>query len=250
MRLGLTIGYSGAKMSLDMPLIEEAERLGFYSVWSAEAYGSDAVTPLAYIAALTTKIKLGTSIMQIPGRTPAMCARLLGSTVTAGSAARGSALDASPWLQWLTRRYRAALETALVRPSLILLAALSSLAFSLLLLLMLPRELAPLEDTGWFAIHVSAPEGATLGYTDRYAKDSERIGAAIPEMDSYYTVVRHLGHAQRLVRSRPQTIRDRQRDRSGPRRHSRRYGLCAQSSSVQPGRQQNAGAIGRARSRL
>lgn len=121
--------------------------------------------------------------------TPAMCARLLGSTVTAGSAAQGSALDASAWLQWLTRRYRAALEAALVRPSLVLLAALSSLAVSLLLLLMLPRELAPLEDTGWFAIHVSAPEGATLEYTDRYAKDSERIGAAIPEMDSYYTVV-------------------------------------------------------------
>ena len=74
MKLAMGIGYSGARMSIDMETILEAERLGYDSVWSAEAYGSDAVTPLAYIAALTTKIKLGTSIMQIPGRTPAMCA--------------------------------------------------------------------------------------------------------------------------------------------------------------------------------
>src|SRR6185503_16283006 len=71
MRLGLMVGYSGAQLSLDMDLIKEAERLGFDSVWSAEAYGSDAVTPLAYIAAQTTKIKLGTGIMQLPGRSPA-----------------------------------------------------------------------------------------------------------------------------------------------------------------------------------
>lgn len=74
MRLGLTIGYSGAKMSLDMPLIEEADRLGFYSVWSAEAYGSDAVTPLAWIAARTKQIHVASGIMQMPARTPAMTA--------------------------------------------------------------------------------------------------------------------------------------------------------------------------------
>ena len=50
MRLGLTAGYSGAAMSVNLPLIHEAERLGFDSVWTAEAYGSDAVTPLAWIA--------------------------------------------------------------------------------------------------------------------------------------------------------------------------------------------------------
>ena len=71
MRLGLMVGYSGAQLTLDMDLIKEAERLGYDSVWSAEAYGSDAVTPLAYIAAQTTKIKLGTGIMQLPGRSPA-----------------------------------------------------------------------------------------------------------------------------------------------------------------------------------
>jgi F420-dependent oxidoreductase-like protein len=70
-RLGLMIGYSGAQVSLDMDLIQEAERLGFDSVWSAEAWGSDAVTPLAWIGAQTKKIRLGTAIMQLPGRSPA-----------------------------------------------------------------------------------------------------------------------------------------------------------------------------------
>jgi F420-dependent oxidoreductase-like protein len=71
MRLGLVTGYSGSQLSLDMELIKEAERVGFDSVWTAEAYGSDAVTPLAWIGAQTSKIKLGTGIMQLPGRTPA-----------------------------------------------------------------------------------------------------------------------------------------------------------------------------------
>ena len=74
MRLGLSAGYSGSKVSLDMALIEEADRLGFHSVWTAEAYGSDAITPLAWIGALTKQIKLGTGIMQMPARTPAMTA--------------------------------------------------------------------------------------------------------------------------------------------------------------------------------
>jgi F420-dependent oxidoreductase-like protein len=74
MRLGLTIGYSGAKMALDMPLIEEADRLGFHSVWSAEAYGSDALTPLAWIAARTKQIHVASGILQMPARTPAMTA--------------------------------------------------------------------------------------------------------------------------------------------------------------------------------
>ena len=71
MRLGLMVGYSGAQVSLDLDLIQEAERLGFSSVWTAEAWGSDAVTPLAWIGARTSKIRLGTAIMQLPGRSPA-----------------------------------------------------------------------------------------------------------------------------------------------------------------------------------
>ncbi len=74
MRLALNLGYSGPRYSLDMPLVLEAERLGYDSVWSAEAYGSDAVTPAAWIAARTERIHVGTSIMQIAARTPAMTA--------------------------------------------------------------------------------------------------------------------------------------------------------------------------------
>jgi F420-dependent oxidoreductase-like protein len=71
MRLGMMMGYSGAQVGIDIELIREAERLGYDSVWTAEAWGSDAVTPLAWIGAQTTKIKLGTGIMQLPGRSPA-----------------------------------------------------------------------------------------------------------------------------------------------------------------------------------
>jgi F420-dependent oxidoreductase-like protein len=74
MRLGLMLGYSGARISIDMDLVREAEALGYHSVWAAEAWGSDAVTPLAWIGAQTTSIKLGTAIMQLPGRSPASTA--------------------------------------------------------------------------------------------------------------------------------------------------------------------------------
>jgi F420-dependent oxidoreductase-like protein len=71
MRLGLMLGYSGSKVHIDMEAVKEAESLGFDSVWTAEAWGSDAVSPLAWVAAQTTKIRLGTGIMQLPGRSPA-----------------------------------------------------------------------------------------------------------------------------------------------------------------------------------
>src|SRR5690348_4176056 len=74
MRLGLSLGYWGARPGDALPLVQEAERLGFDSIWTAEAYGSDAVTPLAWLGALTSRIKLGTGIMQMPARTPAMTA--------------------------------------------------------------------------------------------------------------------------------------------------------------------------------
>jgi F420-dependent oxidoreductase-like protein len=74
MKLGLMIGYSGAEMKLPVERVQRAEGLGFDSVWTAEAYGSDATSPLAYLAALTKRIRLGTSIMQLAGRTPAMAA--------------------------------------------------------------------------------------------------------------------------------------------------------------------------------
>jgi len=74
MQLALNLNYSGASVALDMDKVLEAERLGYTSVWTAEAYGSDAVTPAAWIAARTTRIHVGTGIMQIPARTPAMTA--------------------------------------------------------------------------------------------------------------------------------------------------------------------------------
>jgi F420-dependent oxidoreductase-like protein len=74
MRLGLNIGYSGAKIELPMDMIRAADEMGYYAVWTAEAYGSDAITPLTWIGALTKNVRLGTAIMQMPARTPAMTA--------------------------------------------------------------------------------------------------------------------------------------------------------------------------------
>ncbi|MEM9174385.1 MAG: LLM class F420-dependent oxidoreductase [Myxococcota bacterium] len=74
MKLGIIAGYSPAQMSVPMDMIKEAENLGYSSVWTAEAYGSDAVSPAAWILAQTEKINVGTAIMQMPGRTPAMTA--------------------------------------------------------------------------------------------------------------------------------------------------------------------------------
>ena len=74
MKLGLSIGYSGAHLDVPVALVQRAEELGYDSVWSAEAYGSDAITPLAFLAAKTSRIKLGTGIMQLAARTPANAA--------------------------------------------------------------------------------------------------------------------------------------------------------------------------------
>ena len=76
MRLGLALGYAspGTNPTELIALAQEAERLGYDSAWTAEAWGTDAVTVLAWLGAATTTIKLGTGIMQIPARTPAMTA--------------------------------------------------------------------------------------------------------------------------------------------------------------------------------
>jgi F420-dependent oxidoreductase-like protein len=74
MKLGLHIGYSKARLEVPVALVQRAEELGYDSVWTAEAYGSDAVTPLAYLAGKTSRIKLGTAIMQLAARTPANAA--------------------------------------------------------------------------------------------------------------------------------------------------------------------------------
>src|SRR5580704_2616131 len=74
MRLGITVDMSGAQPKLDIERVKEAERLGFAQAWTGEAYGTDAVTPATWMLARTTKLKVGTGIMQIPARTPACAA--------------------------------------------------------------------------------------------------------------------------------------------------------------------------------
>jgi len=63
MRLGLNVGYWGAGLRGNTELVEEADRLGYHSVWAAEAYGSDVVSVLAWFGARTDRINLGSGIM-------------------------------------------------------------------------------------------------------------------------------------------------------------------------------------------
>src|SRR3954468_19138023 len=76
MKLGVHIGYWGLGLSGQdqLEIVQTAETLGYDSVWTAEAYGSDAATILGWIAGQTSKIKIGSAIFQIPGRSPAMTA--------------------------------------------------------------------------------------------------------------------------------------------------------------------------------
>jgi F420-dependent oxidoreductase-like protein len=74
MRLGLNCGYWGSDPKDNVTLVQEAEKAGFHSLWTAEAYGSDAVTTLTWLAAKTEHIHVGTAIMQMTARVPAMTA--------------------------------------------------------------------------------------------------------------------------------------------------------------------------------
>jgi F420-dependent oxidoreductase-like protein len=76
MKLGVHIGYWGLGLSSQdqLDIVLEAERLGYDSVWAAEAYGSDTATVLAWLAGQTSTIRLGSGIFQMPGRSPAMTA--------------------------------------------------------------------------------------------------------------------------------------------------------------------------------
>ncbi|MBT4522825.1 MAG: LLM class F420-dependent oxidoreductase [Halieaceae bacterium] len=96
MKLGFLLGYSGKQIHIPMDLIKHAESLGFDSVWTAEAYGNDAVTAATWVLSQTEKIRVGTAIMQMPARTPAMCAmtsmslaQLSGGRFVAGLGASG-----------------------------------------------------------------------------------------------------------------------------------------------------------------
>jgi len=86
MKLSTTIKFTPGH-GVDMELVWEAERLGFEAVWAGEAWGSDAVSPVAWVLAQTKRIKAGTSIMQMPARTPA-CAAMTAMTLQALSGNR------------------------------------------------------------------------------------------------------------------------------------------------------------------
>src|SRR5438445_8191376 len=76
MKLGVHIGYWGLGLSSEdqLKIVQEAERLGYDSVWTAEAYGSDAATILGWLAGQTSRIRLGSAIFQMPARSAAMTA--------------------------------------------------------------------------------------------------------------------------------------------------------------------------------
>jgi F420-dependent oxidoreductase-like protein len=76
-KLGLFVDYAAATIKVPLERIQLAETLGYDSVWTAEAYGSDAMTPLAFIAAHTSRIRLGTAVAQVAGRPPTMAAMQL-----------------------------------------------------------------------------------------------------------------------------------------------------------------------------
>ncbi len=130
MKLGVHVGYWGLGMGPQdqLQVVKEAERLGYDSVWAAEAYGSDAATVLAWLAAGTSTIRLGSAIFQMPGRSAAMTAmtaatldELSGGRVLLGIGSSGPQV-AEGWhgqrfarqLQ-RTREYVAVVRTALAR---------------------------------------------------------------------------------------------------------------------------------------
>jgi F420-dependent oxidoreductase-like protein len=86
MKLAMTLKFSPTS-GVDMELVSEAERLGYDAVWAGEAYGTDAVTPVAWVLAQTKRIKAGTGIMQMPARTPT-CAAMTAMTLQAMSGNR------------------------------------------------------------------------------------------------------------------------------------------------------------------
>ena len=77
MKLGLALDYAVPRLEVPLDLVRHAEARGFHSVWSAEAYGSDAITPLAWLAGQTRSIRLGTALAQISARVPTMLAMQL-----------------------------------------------------------------------------------------------------------------------------------------------------------------------------
>jgi alkanesulfonate monooxygenase SsuD/methylene tetrahydromethanopterin reductase-like flavin-dependent oxidoreductase (luciferase family) len=99
MKLGLHLGYWNRNPYPGIEIAKEAENLGYDSIWTAEAYGSDCVSPLAWLGSHTSKIKLGTSVMQISARTPT-CAAMTALTMDHLSNAAFNSASAFPAHKW------------------------------------------------------------------------------------------------------------------------------------------------------
>ncbi len=117
--------------------------------------------------------------------TPMMCSKLLRPKQRHGRLY--NALEG--FFRWLADAYDASLVASLRHRSVVVTGFLAVAAFGVVLLLSLKSELAPLEDRGIFIVALSAPEGATLQYTDGYAREIEKFLAEIPEVNTYFTVV-------------------------------------------------------------
>ena len=85
MKLAIGAMSFGPRVQLNLDLIRHAEKLGFDSAWTAEAYGNDAVTTATWVAAKTETINVGTAIMQMPARTPAMASQPQAASAAAES---------------------------------------------------------------------------------------------------------------------------------------------------------------------
>ncbi|MDF0643716.1 MAG: efflux RND transporter permease subunit [Nitrospira sp.] len=116
--------------------------------------------------------------------TPMMSGRLVRAT----DGPSHQALSERVWGR-VMGQYRQGLVRAMRMHIAILVIGLAASLGSLLILLRLPSELAPMEDVGWFAGHLTAPQGATIRYTDTYAQELDKLIKQIPEVDSIYTVV-------------------------------------------------------------
>lgn len=117
--------------------------------------------------------------------TPMMCGRLLRQDSGRSSWNRFTARVSDRVIGW----YRRLLGRVVVAKTAVLILGLGASLGSLVLLERLPSELAPLEDAGWFSAFLTAPQGATIRYTDTYARELESLINGVPEVLSNYTVV-------------------------------------------------------------
>jgi len=117
--------------------------------------------------------------------TPMMCSKLLRQERRHGRLY--NALEG--FFHWLADAYRRSLTASLRQRGLVVAVFLGVAAFGAILFTSLKSELAPLEDRGIFIVALSAPEGASLEYTDGYAREIEKSLAEIPEVNTYFTVV-------------------------------------------------------------